>query len=159
MEETVKEVDSQNFEHPSQRGQDQRAASAAGEETEACNSSRRLRKRIAIYVPGDEKEDGIDESENVHRETSNCYDMEENDDEYNGKDTSRKRRPPRKLKKRATENDGPVQRHKKASEAQDSSEKKTHKKRFSHSTKRKRRLGAFNFCLLSCLTFHRFSNS
>ncbi|KAJ4959507.1 hypothetical protein NE237_026618 [Protea cynaroides] len=140
LEETVKEVDSQNFEQPSQRGQDLIPASIAGEENEASNLSRRLRKKRAVCVPADEREDGIGESENVHRETSNCSEMEEDDDEYKRKDTSRKRRAPRKLNKRAPENDGAVRRQKKASEGQDSSEKKTPKKRFSHSTTRKRRL-------------------
>ncbi|XP_042498700.1 uncharacterized protein LOC122077031 [Macadamia integrifolia] len=143
LEGTVKEGDSQNFEQPSQRGQDQRPASMAVDENEATKLSRRLRKRIAVCVPADERENGIGESENVHEETSNCSDMEEGeedgDDEYRVKDTSRKRRAPRKMKKHAPENDGPVQKHKKVSEGQGPSEKKV-KKRFSHSTKRKRRL-------------------
>ncbi|XP_043719772.1 uncharacterized protein LOC122667536 [Telopea speciosissima] len=138
LEGTVKEVDSWNFEQPSQRGQDHRPAFTSVDENEVSKSLRKLRKRIAVCVPADERENGIDESENVHKEASNCSDMEE-DDEYRGKDTSRKRRAPRKLKKRAPENDGPIQRHKKASEGQDPSEKKL-KKRFSHSTRRKRRL-------------------
>ncbi|XP_042511437.1 uncharacterized protein LOC122086583 isoform X2 [Macadamia integrifolia] len=143
LEGAVKEGDSQNFEQPSQRGQDQRPASTAVDENEASMSSRRLRKRIAVCVPADERVNGIGESENVHEEASNCSNMEEDeeggDDEYRVKNTPRKRRAPRKMKKHAPENDGPVQKHKKASEGQDPSEKKV-EKRFSHSTKRKRRL-------------------
>ncbi|XP_043703839.1 uncharacterized protein LOC122653941 [Telopea speciosissima] len=138
LEGTVKEVDSQ-----SQRGQDRRPASTAVDENEASKSSKRLRKRKAVCVPADEGENAIGEGENVNKEASNCSDMEKDeegdDDEYRGKDMSRKRRAPRKLKKHAPENDGLVQKRKKASEGQDPSEKKV-KKRFSHSTKRKRRL-------------------
>ncbi|XP_010274684.1 PREDICTED: uncharacterized protein LOC104609943 isoform X2 [Nelumbo nucifera] len=128
---TVKKTQSQNFEEPS-------PISAANEENETTKSSRKLRKRVV-------RDSEEIEDDNLPFEHSNdsIVDEEDNndeeDDEYRGENTFSRRGIMKKMKKPTTENEKPVRRHKKVSEGSDPSNKEQPKKKFSHSTRRKRR--------------------
>ena len=125
-------------------------SSTAGDETETGKSSRRLRKRVVTHELVDEFEDEACDngSQPAEPPINSVADEDRNsDDENKVENSSRKKRAPRKSKKSVTENEKPVRKRKNASETGEKSAKEPPKK-FSHSTRRKRRCGKFD-CLFS----------
>lgn len=122
----------------SQKGQ---KSSTAGDKNETGKSSRRLRKRIPTRELVDESEDEARDNGAKPAEPpiNSVADEDRNrDDECKVENLSRKKRAPRKSMKSVAENEKPVRKRKNANETGDKSTKEPPKK-FSHSTRRKRR--------------------
>uniref|UniRef100_F6I0M5 Myb-like domain-containing protein n=1 Tax=Vitis vinifera TaxID=29760 RepID=F6I0M5_VITVI len=122
----------------SQKGQ---KSSTAVDKNETGKSSRRLRKRILTHELVDESEDEARDNGAKPAEPpiNSVADEDRNrDDECKVKNLSRKKRAPRKSMKSVAENEKPVRKRKNANETGDKSTKEPPKK-FSHSTRRKRR--------------------
>ena len=113
--------------------------------TEGGKSSRQLRKRHLrqlVDEPVDETND-INGSIFDPPSTSNRDEEEDSDQEYRA-DTSKKKKAVRKASERLPGNEKPVRKRKSAKEASDVSTKEPPKK-FSHSTRRRKRIGKYMF--------------
>ncbi|RVW48235.1 hypothetical protein CK203_069617 [Vitis vinifera] len=122
----------------SQKGQ---KSSTAGDKNETGKSSRRLRKRILTHeLVGESEDEARDNGAKPAEPPINSVADEDRnrDDECKVKNLSRKKRAPRKSMKSVAENEKPVRKRKNANETGDKSTKEPPKK-FSHSTRRKRR--------------------
>ncbi|KAL7228127.1 hypothetical protein ACSBR2_006946 [Camellia fascicularis] len=116
-------------------------SSISGQENEAGRSMRQLRKRTNACQLVDESEDEASDDENYTNECSSdsLIDENDNDDGINQDAKKRRnRRVPRKSNKSASQKEKPVRKHKKVKEVPDQTTKEPPKK-FSHSTRRKRR--------------------
>lgn len=140
----------------SQKGQ---KSSTAGDKNETGKSSRRLRKRILTHeLVGESEDEARDNGAKPAEPPINSVADEDRnrDDECKVKNLSRKKRAPRKSMKSVAENEKPVRKRKNANETGDKSTKEPPKK-FSHSTRRKRRCGTFD-CLFSKFVRHDYSH-
>lgn len=115
---------------------------AVMEGIEGGKSSRQLRKRLrqVVDVPEDEALD-IDGSICDPPSTLNRDEEEDNDEEYRVEKTSRKKKASRKVNEVAPGNEKPVRKRKSVKEASDETTKEPPKKKFSHSTRRRKRIG------------------
>lgn len=121
-------------------------SSWAGEEIEGGKSSRQLRKKIAVPELLDEPDDEVHKNGSFTAEPPSST-VDEDEGAVDGskvQNASRNKRAPRKSKKPVTENEKPVRKRKKTNEASDKSNEDPPKK-FSHSTRRKRRTGNCHF--------------
>lgn len=94
----------------------------------------------------DESEDETHDNEGQPAEppTDSIADEDRNnDDEYKVENSSQKKRAPRKSKRSNAENEKPVRKRKNANETGETSTKESSRK-FSHTTRRKRRCGKFD---------------
>lgn len=116
-------------------------SSQAGKETEVGKLLRQLRKGVVVPELVDEPDNEARNDGSFSAEPpSNAVDEDEGDVGGNSAEkTSEKKRAPRKSKETVSENGKTVRKRKKANEASDT-DKNTPKK-FSHSTRRKRRIG------------------
>ncbi|GFY81739.1 hypothetical protein Acr_01g0015470 [Actinidia rufa] len=120
-------------------------ASTSGQENEAGRSKRQLRERINTCSLVDEVHDGGNFTNRCS--AGSLIDEYDNDcDEYQVPSESRNRKEPRKSNKSAPQKEKPVRKRKKSNEVPDHAGKEPVKK-FSHSTRRKRRQ-AFDKVLL-----------
>ncbi|XP_028101424.1 uncharacterized protein LOC114300763 isoform X1 [Camellia sinensis] len=116
-------------------------SSISGQENEAGRSMRQLRKRTNACRLVDESEDEASDDENYTNECSSDSLIDENDnDDGINQDAKKTRntRVPRKSNKSASQKEKPVRKHKKVKEVPDQTTREPPKK-FSHSTRRKRR--------------------
>lgn len=142
----------------SQKGQ--KASTEAGDKKEAGKSSRRLKKRVVTHELVDEfeDEDCDNGSQSAEPPTNSVADEDRNsDDEFKVENSSQKKRAPRKSKKSVSENEKPVRMRKKANETGDKSTKEPPKK-FSHSTRRKRRCGKFDCIFFEFVKHENFTS-
>lgn len=116
-------------------------SSQAGKETEVGKLLRQLRKGVVVPELVDEPDNEARNDGSFSAEPpSNAVDEDEGDVGGNSAEkTSEKKRPPRKSKETVSENGKTVRKRKKANEASDTD--KNPPKKFSHSTRRKRRIG------------------
>ncbi|KAL6970523.1 hypothetical protein U1Q18_030221 [Sarracenia purpurea var. burkii] len=120
----------------------QQKASISGHENEACRSTRQLRKRINACELVDESEDEDHGDGNFTNESSSSlFDDLGEDGNDDGEDQvsseTQKRRGPRKSNKAAPQKEKPIRKRKKADEVPEATKRPP--KKFSHSTRRKRR--------------------
>lgn len=121
-------------------------SSQAGKEIEVGKLLRRLRKGVVVPELVDEPDNEAHNDGSFSAEPpSGTVDEGEGDGDGNSAEkTSKKKRAPRKSKEPMSEYEKPVRKRKKANEASDKSDKHPSKK-FSHSTRRKRRIGNCQF--------------
>lgn len=131
-------------------------SSTGGEVNGKGESRKQLREQVTTTHIVDDLEDETCNDDGLDAELPSSYaideDEDDNDDEFNVEHASPKRRTSKKSKKPVNESEKPprkrkkaneAQKHKKANEASDNPEKEQRKK-FSHSTRRKRRFGCYN---------------
>ncbi|KAL7251119.1 hypothetical protein ACSBR1_013031 [Camellia fascicularis] len=117
--------------------------SISDQENEAGRSTRLLRKRKngCELLDESEEEANVDGDFSYECPSGSFVDEDDNDNdnaEYQGEKEPQKRRAPTKSKKSVPQKEKPVWKHKKVNEEVEKSTKAPHKK-FSHSTRRKRR--------------------
>ncbi|TYI09996.1 hypothetical protein ES332_A09G110100v1 [Gossypium tomentosum] len=127
-------------------------SSTGGEVNGKGEARKQLREQVTTPHIVDDLEDGTCNDDGLAAELPSCYAIDEDkddndDDEFNVEHASPKRRTSKRSKKPVKESEKPprkrkkaneAQKHKKANEASDNPEKEQRKK-FSHSTRRKRR--------------------
>ncbi|KHG07205.1 Transcription factor TFIIIB component B'' [Gossypium arboreum] len=127
-------------------------SSTGGEVNGKSEARKQLREQVTTPHIVDDLEDGTCNDDGLAAELPSCYAIDEDkddndDDEFNVEHASPKRRTSKRSKKPVKESEKPprkrkkaneAQEHKKANEASDNPEKEQRKK-FSHSTRRKRR--------------------
>ncbi|CAL5391952.1 unnamed protein product [Camellia sinensis] len=123
--------------------------SISDQENEADRSTRLLRKRKngCELVDESEEEANVDGDFSYECPSGSLVDEYDNDNdnaEYQGEKEPQKRRAPTKYEKSVPQKENPVRKHKKVNEEVEKSTKAPHKK-FSHSTRRKRRQVNWHF--------------